>query len=989
VQAGYREGIGASDRLMSGLTGSTTWGVSAGASVSPFVGRDRELAVLRGVVDRACVKSGGAAFIVGEAGIGKSRLAAKVASYALSQGVVVRNAVCFEGEWSPPFGPWLDALGDIAGLSEEPDLEVFAELWPEVRRRRTGLGRAPRLAAPDARFRAKDALARLLIDLAGQPLLVVIDDLQWVDAASLELLSYLGRFLPDAPVAVLGAYRDETLELAHPLNRCLAELDRCGSCVRVRIDRLSDDEARSLVAQLSDGGLAPAVETAIVSETAGHPFFLVEVVEHVVERAWPTGSVPDSVRHAVAARLARLPPDTQHVLSVASVFSRPFELVVLCEVVERPVEQVEEAIDQALRARMVRQVTEGGYDFAHALVRRTLYDELGPSRRARLNRRVAQALERVYAGRELEHAGELATYYDASSSLPGSAHGLGYAIAAADGAAAAHGHEQAVSFLEMARRLGAGADAGIRAEIECRIALAEADALWPERAERSASQALALLGEQGASPEQVADFVASLARRVADARAVARRLRDKSGRGDPVSDLVERGLATVGARRDLRWARLRLLQRPIERVDAGPVRAGRWIGYDPEAVDIARAVGSEEDYARTLSAHDLRRSGDVQELLRRVEQWSDPIAKIRGLDVVTETLAFRHGDLRASRDVLSRLIGYGERVGSVSTQAYAFGWRAAIEATLGAFDAADRDAERATELRERLSLEEPAADPRFLAERVSLGYTTRHWRNIDWEPVGRVCQAFALTPGPPNVVALVYAAISAEAFAKAGDPAQSGQLLEWIIPAISASEPTRLHQNGAVGFAGSAVWQIEARRHAAPLRKASLALLAAEVCDSWWTSIELTVARMSSLLGENERAADFFGRARTTLEASGQRPLRAVVDYDEARHRVRHGLTGSKSLLVTARDRFVELGMDEWIERADRLATEPESLPHGVTAREGEVLRLLARGQTNAEIADTLIISVHTVERHLANIYRKIGARNRAEATAYTLHAGL
>ena len=216
------------------------------------------------------------------------------------------------------------------------------------------------------------------------------------------------------------------------------------------------------------------------------------------------------------------------------------------------------------------------------------------------------------------------------------------------------------------------------------------------------------------------------------------------------------------------------------------------------------------------------------------------------------------------------------------------------------------------------------------------------------------------------------------------------QLLGWVLPAILASEPTRLKHNGAVAFAGGAVWELGESVEAAALRSAALAVIAAGVGDCWWTSNELTVARMSSLLGELPEAEEWFARARVSLEATGQRPLRGVVDYDEARHRLRYRLPGAVPLLAAARRRFDELDMPEWREGVDRLIRERDvDHPDGLTTREVEVLRLLAEGLTNAEIAARFVLSVHTVERHLANAYRKIGARNRAEATAYMMRAGL
>jgi len=150
---------------------------------------------------------------------------------------------------------------------------------------------------------------------------------------------------------------------------------------------------------------------------------------------------------------------------------------------------------------------------------------------------------------------------------------------------------------------------------------------------------------------------------------------------------------------------------------------------------------------------------------------------------------------------------------------------------------------------------------------------------------------------------------------------------------------------------------------------------------------------MASILRRREEAARWFSRARAELQASGQRPLRAIVDHDEALARVRAGIAGFGPLLEAARSRFQELGMTYWLARAEELAATADakrlSYPAGLTEREVEILRLLAAGRTNKQIAAELVLSLHTVTRHVANVYAKIGAHNRAEATTFALREGL
>jgi DNA-binding CsgD family transcriptional regulator len=965
------------------------------ARTPPLLGRDRELATLHAALERARRGRGGVAMLDGEPGIGKTRLTTELRASAAATGFLVAGATCYESAWSPPFGLWSLVVGELGpeALLGQPAarLSVLSELIPDLTTTRA-VGQPPALSPEEARFRATDAVARLLLDVAQRrPLLVVADDLQWADPASLDVLAYLGRFLACTHLLILGAYRIGDVSLEHRLPRVLGELDRHDACVRVRLGPLASRDAFALVKSLA-GRVSPEFAAEIVREASGHPFFITEVVRYLLDEGSDllTASefgVPQSVRDAVAIRLARLAPATRRMLGVAAAFTRPFEFSVLAAMVGLAEEELLAALDEALRAQLLRSAGEERYEFSHALVRRTLYDEIGPSRRARLHRRIAQALERVYAGRELEQAGELAAQYYASAALPGAEHGIRYAIAAAEQADAAHAQEQGVTALRRARDLAVYADADLRAEIACRLAIAEAKGLLIEDASRSVEEALALLEQAEADGERMAGFVVAVARPLQDASILAWQLMARGGREALIGRLVERGLSALGERRDLAWARLKLLERPKAPDESGPVHSGRWLGFDPEAGTIARSSGDEDDYARTLVTQDPRSPDETRALLGRVERWSTPVAKIRGFGVVVQTMVLQHGAFREAVDVASRALAYSEEVGSLAGQVYAVSNRSFARAGLGDFGAAIEDARRADELLARFVLGDPAARPPALTQEARI----RSWQDGEWAVRARFLRDSALdSSGSPSHSALWEAAHAAEAYARADEPDEARRLLGWILPAILASEPTRLHHNDTVASAAGAVFELVEPKHAAGLERAGLALIEAGVGDCWRTSNELTVARMSSLLGDFAGAERWFERARRALDASGQLAVRAVVEYDEARHRLRHGLPAAAPLVAEARRRFAELEMHEWVRRAERLAKEVGgSYPDRLTAREVEVLRLLTGGLTNAEIAATLVISVHTVERHLANAYRKIGARNRAEATAYTLQAAL
>jgi len=178
--------------------------------------------------------------------------------------------------------------------------------------------------------------------------------------------------------------------------------------------------------------------------------------------------------------------------------------------------------------------------------------------------------------------------------------------------------------------------------------------------------------------------------------------------------------------------------------------------------------------------------------------------------------------------------------------------------------------------------------------------------------------------------------------------------------------------------------------HAGELKRLALDLIRSEVADYTPVCSELTMARTAALLGDVAEALAWFRRARASLDGRGARPLRAVVDFDEALVLRLEDPAATARLLEQARSEFAELEMTGWLSRAEtQLASLRGTHPGGLTAREAEVLGLLGDGLTNREIAGELVISVHTVERHLATIYRKIGVRNRTDATAFVYKSGL
>jgi len=957
------------------------------ANAATLVGRERELATLRTLITSAAHANGSVAMLFGEPGIGKTRLLREVAALTRAEETTVCFGTCYEGEGAAPYHPWVEVLTQYARTLEPESLQqgaresaaIVAQVVPELEW--TIDAEPERLTSEDERIRFFEAVVRLFSS-SERPLVVVLDDLQWSDPETLDLLEYLARSLEGSRLLVVGAYRD--VELRPPLSECLAELNRGCRYEPIRLRLLTRDETAALARQLARGPVSLSAAAAIHAETSGNPFFIEEVIRELEEDGFDLGSkapIPElgaispTIRQTLSRRLARLSTDANRVLNLAAAFAGPFAFEVLSAATDLDEDALLNCLDELLAAGMIRPAEGDAYEFSHSLLRQTLYDELSPSRRARVHRRVAQALEGAYAGREGEAAAELANQYNRSRSLPGAEQGLPFTLLAAERAAAGHAHAEAVTYLRIARNLASSSAPTQRAEILRRLALAEVDALMVDESLKTVEEALEVLAEAQAEPGAVADFL----------RVAAWSLHDAGAPQETVSSLAERGLGSAHGGQDLTWARLKLAERPVEMLPAGPLRAGRWLGFDPEAVRIARVSGEEADYARTIELMDWRSRAETEALYELVKTWNDPTATIHGLSVVLRDLVTKHGAFVEAEEVCIRLCQVGERVGSIPARAFGLLYLTHVEAARGNLSEARGNLERAGDVIDRLG-----SGHRLWALRRFVEFMLAQYTDVDMDRLARTETERAFDPRTPAWITLLHASAAAYAHSRSGNADEARRYLGWIVPSLAQLEARTINQSGSVFFAAAASWELNEPQHAGQLRRSALDLIASDVVDYTPVSSELTVARTAALLGEVDEARAWFERARGVLAERGTRPLLAVVDYDEALVLRHKDPAGAARLLEEARREFADLEMTGWLERADKqLSSLRSAYPGGLTVREVEVFRLLVDGRTNREIAAELVISVHTVERHVATIYRKIGARNRTAATAFAHETGL
>ncbi len=335
----------------------------------------------------------------------------------------------------------------------------------------------PQSADPEAeRYLLFAAVADVIGAMSRwRPIVLLLDDLHWATKPTCLMLKHLVRSTESTALLVIGTYRDSDIGRDHPLAELLADLRREPDVGRLSLRGLSDRESVSLLESFAGHDLEGAIldlARAVYEEADGSPFFMRELVRHLSEVGelvkvgdrWTYGGdlsslgIPDSVREVIGRRLSRLPRAVEELLTSAAVIGRRFDIAVLATLAGRPHPAVLEALDEARRAALVREVagSPGRFTFAHALIRDTLYDELGQARRMEAHRKVAEAMEAL-AGQDETYQAELAFHWLAATPAVGVVPGdvmkaAGYAETAGRRAMASLAYEEAVHHFEGALR---------------------------------------------------------------------------------------------------------------------------------------------------------------------------------------------------------------------------------------------------------------------------------------------------------------------------------------------------------------------------------------------------------------------------------------------------------------------------------------------------------------------------------------------------------
>jgi eukaryotic-like serine/threonine-protein kinase len=703
-----------------------TAGPAATSQRGTFVGRDRELAELLRGLDDAIGGQGRLFLLVGEPGIGKSRLAEELTQIARARGARVLVGRCWEAGGAPAYWPWVQALRAHLREAEPEPLRAqlgdgaadIAQLLPELRALLPGIGQPPAPESEGARFRLFDVTSSFLVSAAkARPLVIVLDDLHAADEPSLLLLQFVARQLGESRLMIVGAYRDVDPTPTDPLRTTLVELAREPVARTLALAGLDEPDVARFLELAAPEASAPDLAPGVHAETEGNPLFVGEILrllaaEHRLgEPATAPLAIPQSVREVIGRRLRHLSYECNELLVLASVLGREFDLDALARIGGRERDAILELLDEATDARVVSEVPGaiGRMRFAHALIRDAAYHGQARSRRVQLHREVGEGLEALYASDLDPHLAELAHHFFEAAAGGDGQKAVAYARRAGSRAVELLAYEEAVRLYEMALE-ALGPDSAATARGRCELLLALADAK----------------GRAGDSPGAKTSFLqaAELARSAGLPEALGRAALGFGGRfvwdramsDERLVPLLQDALAALGEVDSA--LRVRLLSRLAAALRGEPSRERRERICE-EAIETARRIGDPGAIAYALAAaeaamhapHTAQRrldegreiislaaaTGDRERLFDGHEHsfWAawelgDPYARAVELDSMTRvteelrqpaqlwilavaqaTLALAEGRFDAAAELIEHAAGVGERVQSWSAAAVA------------------------------------------------------------------------------------------------------------------------------------------------------------------------------------------------------------------------------------------------------------------------------------------------------------------------------
>jgi DNA-binding CsgD family transcriptional regulator len=986
----------------------------------PLIGRDAELARLTRALDDAEHGTPSTIFIAGEGGIGKTRLADAVAAEAGRRKWTTAVGRAYPVETGIPYALFADALlptlkamdpATRAVMSRGGESEL-ARLFPALDLRTDS--RAPHGDAVDVKARLLWTFSQFLGRFAAKrPLLVVLENVHWADASSLELLHFVARQLTGSRIVVICSYNADQRDANATLGSTERSLLGLGAARVVRLGPWSRAESDELLARIFDVDPAAIREfaTLLYERTRGNPFVTEEMLKALVDSGqlrrehgrWTGWNVTDlhlprTVRDAIIARLERLSAAARTVVDIAAVLGTRASYTALAAVSGFSAPALVEAIDELRRDRVLvdADAVDGvHYDFTHPTLQATLYAELGKARARLLHGRIAEALEAMYGAAADSHADELAFHFSRATSTELAAKAARYLASAGRSALARYAAREAATYLGAALDIVDGKAPG---------------------------------GRGPGAPNDIATLVEDLAR-----------ARQRNGEYGAARSLWERALAYAHERHDA--ARISSIQRRLGLVSF-------WAGQHDEAfahytagLEAASTAGDEHLAARIriAQAAAFQELGRADDALRELGEALAIAERLKNAGMLARIhRALMQLNLFVGHAAEAR--AHGERAiefaGSADERAveWTAHWGIAVLAGL-----TGNASELSRHVREAERIAEELRSPVLAAwtSEVSIEYASGIG---DWQaglalaertiPIARALGANTLLPRLLVWTGLMHLgrgelakakALFDESWTLSGAADADGRMVDvhTAVPAHTGMAAYALATGDreaaiALGEAGVALadrsgyvaWSIHrlipiileaalwlqdferVQRYGERLRRDSTRMSHA-LGLAWATASDALVARLRD--GDVPRAVELLRSAADQLDA-----VPFVFDAARIRRNLAQLLValgdrdGAARELRRAHDVLARIGADTELRGArDQLrdigARPPaRAIAEGagaLTGREREIARLVADRKSNKEIGAALGISSRTVSTHLSNVFAKLGVTSRGELT--------
>jgi DNA-binding CsgD family transcriptional regulator len=949
--------------------------------------------------------------VAGDPGIGKTRLLEALAVQARQAGAIILQGGASEAEGMPPYLPFLEALSpyirstplEILQAQTGPLTSILVTIFPELSLRLGDVPSGYALPPEQARLRLFEAVCSFLAAIATYPFsppqtgnqagVLILDDLHWADPASLDLLCYLARHQPNAPLLLVGAYREGETGQSQAFQRTLTELTRLRVLTTLKLKALSTAEIAALAANYLQAPVEPKLSQLLYRQSEGSPFFAEELLRGWLESGaiaptnsgWSWGGqrgelLPATIVSAVRQRLSRLPLETVEYLRTAAIMGRTFKVAFLAEVLGQPEEVVEEALQIATQARLIRPEQPGAFIFSHDLIRECLYDEVTAARRKRLHGLIGQVLETRPPQAGVQHLADLAFHFTRSGDQ---VRGATYARQAAEQALQAYAPAEAVGYYQTALSLLHLTDPQ-RGHLL--VGLGEAALLAGN--EREAATAF----------ETAQAWFTQVGDHIAAARA-AQRLGQAFWRLEALLEArraFESALALLNGPRRVSPAMVQVL------VDLGSLlvvslhQQVEGLAYGQQALELAQQLEDDQLIAmasRTVGnllvrANNLRQGVPLLEQALSLATASDD--PVEGSECCA-CLAIAYAWSTAAHhlvDLTPRWLEFAQRCHDLYQLRHIYSFQAVGEIFLGRWAAAQHMIVQAQMVVERLASPEPLA---FLdMVRGLLAYHQGDYATAEALLAKAVATFRVMGPGA-LVWYLGWLGLAQAAQGKteaasacmaelerlmAGFPARAMPTAEALAHLTMLALTLNEHENliryypRLLPFRGQfhdalidrLLGEIEVRQGNWPAAQASLA--AAETIarrESFKIELAQTLVAQADLeLARKGRGIADRGKQLMDEATFIYQELGNVPQVQHLRERVRH--------LSSRRDRLLQ-----------------SALPAGLSQREVEVLRLVAAGKSNRQIAEALVLSEKTVANHLTHIFNKIAVDNRAAATAFAI----